>query len=35
MNAPKLTLEDIITLIQTFEGEFIIHIVKDEEGEDE
>ena len=33
MDRPELTMEDIVTLVNAFEGEFIIHIEAREEGE--
>ena len=36
MDRPELTMEDIVTLVNAFEGEFIIHIeareVEDDDG---
>ena len=32
MDKPELTMEDIVTLVNAFEGEFIIHI-EEREGE--
>ena len=33
MDRPELTMEDIVTLVNAFEGEFIIHIEAREEDE--
>ena len=33
MDRPEFTMEDLITLVAAFEGEFIIHIECREEGE--
>ena len=35
MKKPELTMEDLATLVSTFEGEFIIHIECGEEGEED
>ena len=34
MDRPELTMEDIVTLVNAFEGEFIIHIEAREVEED-
>lgn len=34
MDRPELTMEDIVTLVNAFEGEFIIHIEARGEEED-
>jgi len=33
MKRPELTMEDLVTLVSVFEGEFIIHIECREEGD--
>ena len=35
MERPELTMEDIVTLVNAFEGEFIIHIEAREANEDD
>ena len=34
MERPELTMEDLVTLVSTFEGEFIIDIESREEAEE-
>lgn len=35
MDRPELTMEDIVTLVNAFEGEFIIHIEAREVEDDD